>query len=70
MNKWLKKVPFFPVIFAINTVLVLYLANYYSTSPNDGLRVLIIVLLSTIFTWLILQIIIKNVHKTAIILFI
>ncbi len=70
MNKWLKKVPFFPVIFAINTVLVLYLANYYSTSPNDGLRVLIIVLLSTLFTWLILQIIIKNVHKTAIILFI
>ncbi len=68
--KWIKKVPLFPVLFAINTVLVLYLANYYSTNYKDVLSVLLKVLLSTILIWLLLQLFIKDLQKSAIILFI
>lgn len=70
MSQWLKKVPFFPVLFAINTVLVLYLANYFSTTIKDVLVVLLIVLVCTLLIWLILFVLIKELQKSAIILFI
>lgn len=70
MINWLRKIPFFPVLFAINTVLVLYLANYFSTSIKDVLVVLLIVLLCTMLTWLVLFLLIKELQKSAIMLFI